>query len=164
MSFKKSSNPYDILREENDPFVEGTSADNIIDANAVSPEPQESIPTPPSATPQVPRIFDRKDDDEPKSEKLAKEEKLEELELSDSEDHPYKHHTELTHINFSKWSVFKRLGINLLIPFINGICLGFGEIMAHEIGLIWGWRAARVYDPESKTLNPKNRRKWLFGF
>lgn len=34
--------------------------------------------------------------------------------------------------------------INCLLPFINGMMLGFGEIFAHEIGFRWGWSAARV--------------------
>lgn len=60
--------------------------------------------------------------------------------------------------------VIKRLSVNLFIPFINGIMLGFGEIFAHELGLIWGWRSAKVYDPAAyPATNPRARRKWLFG-
>lgn len=34
--------------------------------------------------------------------------------------------------------------INFVLPFINGMMLGFGEIFAHELGFRWGWSAARV--------------------
>ncbi|GMM50964.1 hypothetical protein DASB73_019220 [Starmerella bacillaris] len=54
--------------------------------------------------------------------------------------------------------ILKRLGINLLIPFINGVFLGFGEIFAHELGLFWGWRTASVYTPQESEA----RRRWLF--
>lgn len=37
--------------------------------------------------------------------------------------------------------------INCILPFINGMMLGFGEIFAHEIGYRWGWSAARVRRP-----------------
>jgi len=62
--------------------------------------------------------------------------------------------------------VLKRLSINLFIPFINGIMLGFGEIIAHEVGLLFGWRTANVVDPSARppATNPRQRRKWLFGF
>lgn len=58
--------------------------------------------------------------------------------------------------------ILQKLGVNLLIPFINGICLGFGEIFAHEFGLWWGWRGATVYDPEKKQMSPTTRLRWLF--
>lgn len=60
--------------------------------------------------------------------------------------------------------IIKRLSINIFIPFINGIMLGFGEIIAHELGLFCGWRSARPYDPTVyPATNPRARRKWLFG-
>lgn len=39
---------------------------------------------------------------------------------------------------------FARCGINLILPFINGLMLGFGEILAHELGFKYGWVGARV--------------------
>lgn len=33
----------------------------------------------------------------------------------------------------------KATAINLLLPFINGVFLGFGEICAHELAYRWGW-------------------------
>ena len=41
-------------------------------------------------------------------------------------------------------SIIKRVLINLAVPFINGIMLGFGELFAHEIGVAYGWRQSRV--------------------
>lgn len=37
-----------------------------------------------------------------------------------------------------------RLSINLILPFINGLMLGFGEIIAHEIGFHYNWSGAKV--------------------
>jgi hypothetical protein len=37
--------------------------------------------------------------------------------------------------------------INLFLPFINGMMLGFGEIFAHELGFRWGFTGARVSFP-----------------
>ncbi|GME73855.1 unnamed protein product [[Candida] boidinii] len=41
-------------------------------------------------------------------------------------------------------SFFSSCCINLVLPFINGIMLGFGEILAHEIGFRYNWLGARV--------------------
>ena len=45
---------------------------------------------------------------------------------------------------FNLVELIKKSAINLILPFINGIMLGFGEIAAHEIGFRWGWTGARV--------------------
>lgn len=39
--------------------------------------------------------------------------------------------------------------INLLLPFLNGVFLGFGEIFAHEVAFLLGWRGI--------TLRPASR-------
>ncbi|GCE99479.1 hypothetical protein ZYGM_003227 [Zygosaccharomyces mellis] len=61
-------------------------------------------------------------------------------------------------------SVFSRLGsfagscaINLILPFINGLMLGFGELLAHEIC----WRKA-IFPPANRgyQIYPE-RRKFL---
>lgn len=41
-------------------------------------------------------------------------------------------------------TILTRTTINMFLPFINGMCLGFGEIFAHELGFRWGWTGARV--------------------
>lgn len=47
--------------------------------------------------------------------------------------------------SFSLWSIIRRGAVNLVLPFINGVMLGFGEILAHEIGFKYGFVGARVY-------------------
>jgi len=44
-------------------------------------------------------------------------------------------------------SLLRTTAINLILPFINGVMLGFGEIFAHELAFRWGWRGAKVYIP-----------------
>lgn len=41
-------------------------------------------------------------------------------------------------------SLLRTAAINLILPFINGVMLGFGEIFAHELAFRWGWRGAKV--------------------
>ncbi|KAI7831568.1 outer membrane protein TOM13-domain-containing protein [Gamsiella multidivaricata] len=36
-------------------------------------------------------------------------------------------------------SLSKATAINFILPFINGVFLGFGEICAHELTYRWGW-------------------------
>ncbi|KAG5420339.1 hypothetical protein I9W82_002220 [Candida metapsilosis] len=51
----------------------------------------------------------------------------------------------------SFWSHFvglvRKSAINLVLPFINGMMLGFGEILAHEIGFHYHWHGAKVEPP-----------------
>jgi YidC/Oxa1 family membrane protein insertase len=42
------------------------------------------------------------------------------------------------------WSVIRGAAINLLLPFINGMMLGFGELFAHEAAFRLGWSNTRV--------------------
>lgn len=40
--------------------------------------------------------------------------------------------------------VLSSLAINLLLPFINGVMLGFGEIFAKDVVVGWfGWKTRR---------------------
>lgn len=41
-------------------------------------------------------------------------------------------------------TVLARVFINIALPFVNGMMLGFGEIFAHNIGLRFKWRGAKV--------------------
>ncbi|KAF3056505.1 Mitochondrial import protein 1 [Daldinia childiae] len=43
------------------------------------------------------------------------------------------------------WSMFRGVAINLLLPFINGMMLGFGELFAHEAAFRLGWGGTRVF-------------------
>lgn len=45
----------------------------------------------------------------------------------------------------SLWEFFTSSAINLVLPFINGMMLGFGELLAHEIGFKFHWRGAKAY-------------------
>lgn len=42
------------------------------------------------------------------------------------------------------WSLIRGVAINLLLPFINGMMLGFGELFAHEAAFRLGWGGTRV--------------------
>lgn len=46
--------------------------------------------------------------------------------------------------SFNVWEIVKKGAINLVLPFINGLMLGFGEILAHEIGYKYNWRGAQI--------------------
>ncbi|KAL2118000.1 hypothetical protein VTJ04DRAFT_7660 [Mycothermus thermophilus] len=47
------------------------------------------------------------------------------------------------------WSIIRGVAINLFLPFINGMMLGFGELFAHEAAFRLGWSNTRVF-PESR--------------
>ncbi|RCK62832.1 Mitochondrial import protein 1 [Candida viswanathii] len=53
------------------------------------------------------------------------------------------------------FGILKKAAINLVLPFINGMMLGFGEILAHEIGFRYNWSGARVEPP--RRLEQKRR-------
>lgn len=42
------------------------------------------------------------------------------------------------------WGLVRGAAINLLLPFINGMMLGFGELFAHEAAFRLGWGGTRV--------------------
>jgi hypothetical protein len=42
------------------------------------------------------------------------------------------------------WGLIRGAAINLLLPFINGMMLGFGELFAHEAAFRLGWGGTRV--------------------
>lgn len=41
-------------------------------------------------------------------------------------------------------SIVRGAAINLVLPFINGLMLGFGELFAHEAAFRLGWGGTRV--------------------
>ena len=45
------------------------------------------------------------------------------------------------------WSLLRGAAINLLLPFINGLMLGFGELFAHEAAFRLGWSGTKVKIP-----------------
>lgn len=48
---------------------------------------------------------------------------------------------------FAFGSFLASLSINLVLPFINGLMLGFGELIAHEVGFRYNWFGANVSVP-----------------
>lgn len=42
------------------------------------------------------------------------------------------------------WTLLRGAAINLLLPFVNGMMLGLGELLAHEIAFRWGWGTMQV--------------------
>ena len=42
------------------------------------------------------------------------------------------------------WSLFRGAAINLFLPFVNGLMLGFGELFANEIAFNLGWSQTKV--------------------
>ncbi|KAF3927183.1 hypothetical protein ABW20_dc0103547 [Dactylellina cionopaga] len=42
-------------------------------------------------------------------------------------------------------SLFRSAAINLFLPFVNGLMLGFGELFAHEIAFRFGWSGTNVF-------------------
>lgn len=42
------------------------------------------------------------------------------------------------------WSILRGAAINLVLPFVNGLMLGFGELFAHEAAFRLGWSGTKV--------------------
>ncbi|KAI9706915.1 MAG: hypothetical protein M1820_004694 [Bogoriella megaspora] len=51
------------------------------------------------------------------------------------------------------WSLLRSAAINLVLPFINGLMLGFGELFAHEIAFNLGWSETKVF-PRHRNSRP----------
>lgn len=45
------------------------------------------------------------------------------------------------------WSLLRGAAINLFLPFVNGLMLGFGELFAHEAAFRLGWSNTKVRRP-----------------
>ncbi|KAK3941035.1 hypothetical protein QBC46DRAFT_111317 [Diplogelasinospora grovesii] len=52
------------------------------------------------------------------------------------------------------WSILRGATINLLLPFINGMMLGFGELFAHEAAFRLGWSTTRVFPLSRQRAHP----------
>jgi hypothetical protein len=42
------------------------------------------------------------------------------------------------------WGLARGAAINLLLPFVNGLMLGFGELVANEFAFRLGWSGTKV--------------------
>ncbi|KAI1400897.1 TOM13-domain-containing protein [Hypoxylon fuscum] len=52
------------------------------------------------------------------------------------------------------WSMLRGAAINLLLPFINGMMLGFGELFAHEAAFRLGWSGTRIFPLSRRKAHP----------
>ncbi|KAF2220563.1 outer membrane protein TOM13-domain-containing protein [Elsinoe ampelina] len=43
------------------------------------------------------------------------------------------------------WSLLRGAAINLLLPFVNGLMLGFGELFANELAFRFGWGGTKIF-------------------
>ncbi|KAH3912726.1 hypothetical protein HBH56_118610 [Parastagonospora nodorum] len=43
------------------------------------------------------------------------------------------------------WGLFRGAAINLFLPFVNGLMLGFGELVANEAAFRLGWSGTKVF-------------------
>ena len=50
------------------------------------------------------------------------------------------------------WSIVRGAAINLLLPFVNGLMLGYGELFAHEAAFRLGWSKTKVSMGEHHTM------------
>lgn len=68
---------------------------------------------------------------------------------------------ETTVMTIDVWEILKKGAINLVLPFINGMMLGFGEILAHEIGFKYNWSGAKVEPPRRIEQRRREPSKFL---
>ncbi|PNP77982.1 hypothetical protein FNYG_08708 [Fusarium nygamai] len=52
------------------------------------------------------------------------------------------------------WSLIRGAAINLLLPFVNGMMLGFGELFAHEAAFRLGWGGTKVFPLSRRRVHP----------
>ncbi|KAJ2968764.1 hypothetical protein NQ176_g9021 [Zarea fungicola] len=52
------------------------------------------------------------------------------------------------------WSLLRGTAINILLPFINGMMLGFGELFAHEAAFRLGWGGTKVFPLSRRRVHP----------
>ncbi|EGW34221.1 uncharacterized protein SPAPADRAFT_135423 [Spathaspora passalidarum NRRL Y-27907] len=83
------------------------------------------------------------------TEELIEQSRIEEEEEEESEGSVYE---------VNVWSILQKGAINLVLPFINGMMLGFGEILAHEVGFRYGWLGAKV-EPEGRVRKREQERQ-----
>ncbi|KAJ6438210.1 OXA1-like protein [Purpureocillium lavendulum] len=57
------------------------------------------------------------------------------------------------------WSLIRGAAINLLLPFINGMMLGFGELFAHEAAFRLGWGGTKQTPPSALSQRIHNGRQ-----
>jgi hypothetical protein len=58
------------------------------------------------------------------------------------------------------WGLLRGAAINLLLPFINGLMLGFGELFAHEAAFRLGWGGTKVCLLSTIMPASQNAMRW----
>ncbi|KAK2756408.1 hypothetical protein FQN54_005300 [Arachnomyces sp. PD_36] len=51
------------------------------------------------------------------------------------------------------WGLVRGAAINLILPFVNGLMLGFGELLAHETAFRLGWSGTKIF-PTHRQSRP----------
>ncbi|KAJ5708982.1 hypothetical protein N7493_010316 [Penicillium malachiteum] len=51
------------------------------------------------------------------------------------------------------WGILRGAAINLVLPFVNGLMLGFGELFAHEAAFRLGWSNTKIF-PTYRRSHP----------
>lgn len=59
------------------------------------------------------------------------------------------------------WGLLRGAAINILLPFVNGLMLGFGELLAHEAAFRLGWSGTKVCSYIFPTWVAKMVDRWL---
>lgn len=88
-------------------------------------------------------------------------EELQEIGELDDERYEEKAVSTQTIIPLDFFGILRKGAINLVLPFINGIMLGFGEIFAHEIGFKYGFVGARVYPARRQAQAQRQTSKFI---
>ncbi|KAF3009523.1 hypothetical protein E8E13_004527 [Curvularia kusanoi] len=55
------------------------------------------------------------------------------------------------------WGLLRGAAINLLLPFVNGLMLGFGELVANEAAFRLGWSGTKIFPSrrsDSRRVGP----------
>ncbi|KAH8805757.1 outer membrane protein TOM13-domain-containing protein [Xylogone sp. PMI_703] len=52
------------------------------------------------------------------------------------------------------WGIIRGAAINLVLPFINGLMLGFGELFAHEAAFRLGWSGTKIFPTSRRAIGP----------
>ncbi|KAF2626606.1 TOM13-domain-containing protein [Macroventuria anomochaeta] len=55
------------------------------------------------------------------------------------------------------WGLIRGAAINLLLPFVNGLMLGFGELVANEAAFRLGWSGTKIFPAgrsDSRRVGP----------
>jgi hypothetical protein len=49
------------------------------------------------------------------------------------------------------WGLLRGAAINVLLPFVNGLMLGFGELFANELAFQFGWSGTKVWTSKKRN-------------